>query len=171
MSLLQPIIHIEQVGRPETNRLLIIWGHRMGPIGRPTYAIEADHVLFHHGEPVAVAAAGETVREVVGRTGIRREDAVELLRLCAVREHLCRPMLRFWRELVLPDLARAHQRRVAVSYQDTALHSGNLYRFDGWLDGGAAGGGGTDQRTGRRGRKMRVWYWPIGGMDILRRAA
>lgn len=159
-SLLTPIAHLEAIERRDLNRLLVAWGHRMGPYSRPSYAIEAHHALFQHGEPVAVVAAGETVREVVGSTGVRRDQAVELARLCAARRDLCRPMLRLWREMILPDLIVAHRRDVAVSYQDEALHSGDLYRFDGWLLLGKAGGGGRDGRTGRPGRKMRVWGWP-----------
>lgn len=155
-----PLLHLEAVGRDEANRLLVAWGHRMGAFARPRFVLEAHHVLMHNGAPVALAAAGETVREVVGATGIRREQCVELARLCASRRDLCRPMLRLWREFVFPALAAAHGRRLAVSYQDEALHRGDLYRFDGWLELGRAGGGGTDARTGRRSRRMRVWAWP-----------
>lgn len=132
----------------------------MGAMLRPSYAIEAHHALFEHGRPVAVTAAGEPVREVVGQTGIRRDQAVELTRLCAARRDLCRPMLRLWREMIFPAVAGAHGREVAVSYQDEALHNGDLYRFDGWLLLGKGGGGGRDTRTGRPGRKMKIWGWP-----------
>lgn len=160
MMLVPPIAHIEAVDRVELNRLLVAWGHRMGAYTRPNYTIEAHHALMHNGRPVAVAAAGETVREVVGQTGIRRVDCVELVRLCAERPHLCRPMLRLWREFVFPALALVHGRRLAVSYQDEALHSGDLYRFDGWELLGKGGRGGPDTRTGRPGRKMKIWGWP-----------
>lgn len=155
-----PIQHIEAIDRSDLNRLLVRWGHRMGPYARPRYAIEAHHCMFAHGEPVAVTAAGETARERVGATGIRRVDCVELVRLCAVRRDLCRPMLRLWREFLFPAIAAAHGREIAVSYQDEALHSGDLYRFDGWLLVARAGGGGRDNRSGRIGRKMKVWGWP-----------
>lgn len=158
--LVPPIAHVEAIDRAELNRLLVAWGHQMGPVTRPNYTIEAHHALFEHGRPVAVAAAGETVREVVGQTGIRREETVELMRLCAARRDLCRVMLRLWREMVFPALSAVHGRAIAVSYQDEALHSGNLYRFDGWLLLGKGGGGGRDTRTGRPGRKMKIWGWP-----------
>lgn len=158
--LIAPVAHIDAIRRDHANRLLLAWGHRMGAVNRPVYAIDASHALFHHGEPVAVAVAGDTVREVVGQTGIRRDQCIELVRLCAARRDLCRPMLRLWRELIYPQLATLHRRQVAVSYQDEALHSGDLYRFDGWADLGRAGGGGRDQRTGRAGRRMKVWGWP-----------
>jgi antitoxin VapB len=158
--LIAPIAHLEAVDRSVANRLLTDWGHKMGPIRRPNFAIDAHHVLFSHGLPVALASSGETVREVVGRTGIRREQCVELVRLCASRRDLRRVMLRLWREMVFPDVARAHGRDLAVSYQDRALHTGDTYRFDGWLAIGKGGGGGPDSRSGAPGRKMTIWAWP-----------
>ena len=160
IGLAAPIAHIEAIDRAALNRLLVAWGHRMGPYTRPSYAIEAHHALFQHGEPVAVTAAGDTVREVVGQTGIPRSRCVELVRLCAARRDLCRPMLRLWREMVFPAIGAVHGRDLAVSYQDEALHSGDVYRFDGWVMLTRAGGGGPDSRTGRLGRKMKVWGWP-----------
>lgn len=170
--LIAPIAHVETIDRSELNRLLVAWGHRMGPMTRPSYTIEAHHALYHNGEPVAVTACGEPVREVVGQTGIRRDQAVELTRLCAARRDLCRVMLRLWREMIFPPVAAANRREVAVSYQDEALHNGDVYRFDGWLLLGKGGGGGKDTRTGRPGRKMKIWGWPpercrelMGGRD------
>ncbi|MER2267173.1 hypothetical protein [Methylobacterium oxalidis] len=158
--LFAPIQHIDGIDRAELNRLLVRWGHRMGPYTRPGYAIEAHYAMFERGEPVAVAAAGETVREVIGQTGIRRERGVEFARLCAARRDLCRPMLRLWREMIFPAIGAVHGRDLAVSYQDEALHSGDLYRFDGWVLLGRGGGGGPDSRTGLAGRRMKIWAWP-----------
>jgi hypothetical protein len=115
MMLVAPVQYIEAIDRAELNRLLVRWGHRMGPYERPKYAFEAHHAMFERGEPVAVAAAGETVREVVGHTGIRRAACVELIRLCAARPGLCRPMLRLWRGMLFPAIAAAHGRELAVS--------------------------------------------------------
>lgn len=158
--MIAPILHIEAIDRDQLNRLLVEWGHRMGPFNRPRFSIEAHHALMHNGNPVAVTAASDTVREVVGQTGIRRSECVELARLCAARPHLCRAMLRLWREFIFPPIAAAHRREIAVSYQDADLHNGQTYRFDGWRMIGKAGGGGTDARTGRKGRDLRIWAWP-----------
>lgn len=157
--LIAPICHIEAIDRTELNRLLVAWEHRMGPMRRPNFKIEGHHALFQNGEPVAVTSAGETVGHVVGQTGIRRDQCIELMRLCAARRDLCRPMLRLWREMIWPALAAVHCREIAVSYQDTALHRGDVYRFDGWLDLAGCRSG-LDRRTGRPGRKMRIWAWP-----------
>lgn len=160
MSFLTPIAHLEAIDRAAANELLDAWGHRMGAYARPNFTIEAHHALFEHGQPVAVAMAGETVREVIGKTGLRRDQCVELVRLCAARPGLCRVMLRLWREMVFPALSEVHTRPFAVSYQDESLHSGDTYRFDGWVPIGKGGGGGPDSRTGRLGRKMKIWGWP-----------
>ena len=158
--MIAPVVHIERINRDQLNRCLVDWGHRMGPFTRPAYAIDAHYALFHNGAAVAVTSASDTVREVVAQTGLRRDQCVELARLCAARPHLCRPMLRLWREFIFPALAERHGRQIAVSYQDEALHSGDVYRFDGWAMIGKGGGTGTDNRTGRKGRKLGVWAWP-----------
>lgn len=162
-----PIAHIEAIDRADLNRLLVRWAHRMGPMNRPSYAIDAHHALFQNGEPIAVTSTSEPAREVVGATRLRRDEVVELARLCACRRDLNRAMLRLWRELVLPPMLAVHRRIGAISYQDEALHTGAIYRWDGWIDLGKAGGGGTDARSGRKGRKLRVWGWPRDLTDIV----
>ena len=156
MSLFAPIVSLESIDLSETNRLLVEWGHRMGPVNRPMGAIWC-HALLHNGEPVAVVVAAALITERVA--GFTRDEAIELARLCAARSDLCRPALRLWREFVLPALSAAHGSRWAVSYQDEALHSGNVYRFDGWVDLEQSRSG-TDQRSGRKGRSKRIWAWP-----------
>lgn len=163
--LVPPLSHVEAIDRSVLNRCLVDWGHRMGPYTRPSYAIEAHHALHEHGRPIAVTAASETVREVVGKTCLRRDEVIELARLCAARPDLCRAMLRLWREIVFPAVATVHGRSIAVSYQDEAVHSGDLYRFDGWILIGRGGGGGPDSRTGRPGRKMKIWAWAASEAD------
>jgi hypothetical protein len=154
--LVPPIAHLAEVDLDVANRCLVAWGHRMGPFNRPydTWC----HALFEHGEPVAVVIAATLVRETCA--GLDRSQAIELARLCAARPHLCRPALRLWREMVLPALARAHGYSWAVSYQDAVLHTGDTYRFDGWLSM-ARSRSGTDQRSGRKGRSKVIWGWPI----------
>jgi hypothetical protein len=159
-GLVPPIAHLEAITRADANRLLDRWGHKMGGFTRPTFAIEAHHALFQNGEPIALASTSEPAREVVGQSGVRRDQVVELARLCAARRDLNRAMLRLWRELILPAYLSAHRRSWAVSYQDEAHHTGDIYRFDGWIDIGRGGGGGTDARSGRKGRKMRIWGYP-----------
>lgn len=63
-------------------------------------------------------------------------------------------VLRLWREFVFPAMGY----QFAISYQDAALHSGNLYRFDGWTRIGYSSSG-TDARSGRRGRNKFIWQW------------
>ncbi len=102
MNLVAPIQHIDTIDLDQLNRCLIAWDHKMGPWTRPAYGGPWLHGMFHHGQLVAVIAAGTLIRERCG--GFRRDEAFELGRVCAARPHLCRPMLRLWRELMFPDL-------------------------------------------------------------------
>jgi hypothetical protein len=83
-----------------------------------------------------------------------RANTIELARLCASRSGLCRVALRLWREGVFPLFGVQY----AMSYQDADLHSGNTYRFDGWRRV-AFSSSGTDQRSGRKGRRKWIWQW------------
>jgi hypothetical protein len=154
--LIAPIQHVAAIDKADLNRCLVAWGHRMGPWTRPDYGGPWFHAMHHHGEPVAVAAAGTLITKRAA--GFSRDEAFELGRVCAVRPHLCRAMLRLWREFVFPDLCRAYGWRWVISYQDEALHSGNLYRHDGWLLVGHSSSG-TDKRSGRKGRSKAIWGW------------
>lgn len=167
MMLVPPVFHVESIDRSELNRWLVAWQHRMGPYTRPSFAIEAHHALFMHGEPVAVTATGDSPREVVGDTGLGRFELVELCRLCAGRPGFNRVMLRLWREGLFPDIAKAQRRQFAVTYQDESLHTGDTYRFDGWFRIGKGGGGGRDSRTGRTGRQLSIWGWPEAVVPVV----
>lgn len=151
-----PLVSFDQIGLAEANGLLAQWGHRMGAMERPTYAETPHFAIFHDGRPVAVAMAATLMRDHVGGglAHLTRANAVELARLCAERPGLCRVALRLWREFVLPQLAPA-----AISYQDADLHNGNTYRFDGWQRAGFSSSG-TDQRSGRKGRRKWIWVYP-----------
>ena len=153
--LVAPIAHLEAIGLEDANAALERWGHRVGPCHRPNGHLWA-HGLFEHGALVAVAVSAALIRETC--QGLDRARAFELARLCAARPHLCRPMLRLWREFVFPPLCRCHGWEWAVSYQDEALHSGDLYRFDGWVRLGRSRSG-KDPRSGRQGRTKTVWGW------------
>ena len=85
---------------------------------------------------------------------LSRDNTIELARLCAVRSGICRVALRLWREMFFRDLGVPF----AISYQDADLHSGATYRTDGWKRIGFTRSG-TDQRSGRKGRKKYVWLW------------
>ena len=128
----------------------------MGACNRPNARIWA-HALFHEGHPCAVTITAALIRERVGGGAIHltRHNTIELARLCADRRSLCRVALRLWREFVFPHLGYEW----AMSYQDAAIHSGNIYRFDGWTLLPAIARSGPDTRSGRLGRAKRVWVW------------
>jgi len=156
--MIAPLITFDQIDLGEANRCLLAWAHKMGPLGRGNISQDVHYAMFEEGRPVAVALASGLVRECVGGVGaehLNRANTIELARLCAVRPHLCRAALRLWREFVFPRLGY----RYAMSYQDADLHNGNTYRFDGWRRIAFARGGGTDARSGRKGRDKWVWIW------------
>lgn len=152
-----PLASFDEIALGEANDLLVRWGHRLGAMERPTYEELPAYALMHAREPVAVAMAASLVREHVGGGlgHLNRTNAIELARLCAARPGLCRVALRLWREFVLPATGYVN----AISYQDADLHNGNTYRFDGWQRAGFSSSG-TDQRTGRKGRRKWIWVWP-----------
>lgn len=149
-----PAVRFCQIGRGALNERLLAWGHRMGPVRRPTGGWS--HGLFHDDELVAVVATDTLIRPRVA--GLTRQEAIELSRLCAARPDLSRVALRLWRAFVFPALCQRHGFCWAISYQDAHAHSGNLYRFDGWTRL-ATSRSGTDSRSGRRGRSKVIWGW------------
>jgi hypothetical protein len=150
--IIPPLMHVEQIDGTEADRALVVWGHKMGPCHRPMGTLRA-HGMFAHGRLVALSVTADLVRETCA--GFGRDEAIELARLCAERPGLCRPMLRIWREFVFPAFGRPW----GVSYQDEAIHSGDTYRFDGWVRLSTGLRSGTDRRSGRRGRTKTVWGW------------
>lgn len=154
--LLDPLVSFDAINRDELNRCLIAWGHKMGPWDRPNYGREAFHGLRHNGELVAVTAAASLISEKT--VNLTRDDAFELGRVCASRRDLNRVVLRLWREFVFPPMCLVHGWTWVISYQDAALHSGDLYRFDGWAKLGFSHSG-TDRRSSRRGRDKVIWGW------------
>lgn len=154
--LVPPLLSFDLIDRDDLNRCLVDWGHKMGPWARPPYGGEAFHGLRHHGALVGVTAAGSLIRSRCG--GFDRGQAVELGRVCAARPDLCRALLRLWREFVFPALCRVHGWQWVISYQDAVAHSGNLYRFDGWVRVGKSRSG-SDQRSARKGRSKIIWAW------------
>lgn len=158
--LVPPIVSLDRIERHELNLCLIAWQHKMGAWTRPFEQVEWLHGLRHNGELVAVTAAAQLMRERCG--GFDRSQAFELGRVCAARPHINRAMLRLWREFVFPAICTAHGYGFVISYQDAVLHSGNLYRFDGWRLVGASRSG-TDARSGRKGRSKKIWAWGAPG--------
>ena len=98
---------------------------------------------------------------------------VELARLGASVPWASRVILRLWRETCAPRW-KCWPVRAAVSYSHNAMHTGNLYRFDGWRpvrdDCGSSGGGSwsrpryaTDVVHG----KKTLWLWRYDG-EVVR---
>lgn len=153
--MLFPIVAFDAISMDEGNQLLTKWGHKMGPMNRPI-GIQKAHALMHNGKPVAVCMTADIVRETVGGAHfLNRGNCIELARVCAEARDWNRVLLRLWRIAIFPCFGREY----AVSYQDARLHTGDLYRFDGWEKVGYSRSG-TDTRSGRKGREKYVWVWP-----------
>lgn len=153
-----PIVQLQEISVVELNRCLDAWGHRMGPMTRPVEYGVWCHALVQDGRAIAITSAATLIRTHVGGglAHLSRTDTVELSRLCAARRDLNRSMLRLWRELVFPVLQYPN----AISYQDAAMHRGDVYRFDGWARSPRRSHSGTDHRTGAIGRDKWIWVWP-----------
>lgn len=156
MSFLPALVSFDAIDREELNHCLVAWDHKMGPWERAKNFPEWFHGLRHNGELVAVIAAAALIRERVA--GFSREEAIELGRVCAARPAINRAAVRIWREFVFPSLCAVNGHSWVVSYQDAVLHSGGLYRFDGWIKLGVSSSG-TDPRGGTSGRRKVIWGW------------
>lgn len=156
LVILRPTIYVDSLELHEANKLLERWGHLMGPCNRGN-GFSRCHALYHEEMPQAVTITSGLIREsVAGVDYLNRSNCIELSRLCAKRPGLCRVMIRLWREFVFPQLGYQY----AISYQDSALHSGATYRFDGW-ERVSFSHSGKDSRSGRQGRDKYVWLWKL----------
>ena len=152
-----PLVTFDQISRGEANKLLIQWQNKMGACERGNMA-GLTYALFENGQPLALAMSATLIAPNVGggQSHLTRDNCIELARLCAARPGLCRVALRLWREFVFPRLGY----RYAMSYQDSDLHNGNTYRFDGWTRLAHIRGT-PDLRSGRPARNKYVWVWEL----------
>jgi hypothetical protein len=157
-----PLLTFDAIPLWEGNRLLVEWGHKMGPLNRPMGRQDA-HALITHDGPVAVVCTADLVSATVGSASfLNRGNCIELARVCAGARDWNRVAVRLWRNVVFPLTSADY----AVSYQDAVLHSGDLYRFDGWTKVGASRSG-PDRRSGRQGRRKWVWVWPKPSVSLV----
>jgi antitoxin VapB len=160
--LITPLVTFDSITLDECNRCLVAWQHKMGPWTRPPFKTWL-HGLRHNGELVAVLAATTLITPQAG--GFTRDEAIELGRVCAGRPHTNTVALRLWREFVFPEICRANGYRWAISYQDRKLHTGGLYKWDGWVWLGKSSSG-TDPRGGVvKGRSKNIWGWCADGEE------
>lgn len=151
MSEMFPLVALCAASRTETDRLLCEWEHPLGPCNRPFG--QQGWVMTVEQRPVALAVSASIVSEHVrtedGRV-FQRGECVELARIARHPDEplMLRVCLRLWR------LVCAHQWpywpvRCLVSYAMPGT-PGDIYRFDGWENGGrkrASGGSGTWTRS------------------------
>ncbi|CAO3447952.1 hypothetical protein [Azospirillum argentinense] len=169
LSLLPPLASFDAIDLDSLNSCLTAWEHKMGPWLRPDYGDQWLYGLRHEGRLVAVTAACALMTPKCA-AGLSRAEAFELGRVCAVAPDWCRVAVRLWRMTIYPSICHARDHQWAISYQDALLHSGDLYRHDGWARiAFARGSSSTDQRTGRKGRDKWIWGWHAN--PAVRRAA
>lgn len=135
-----PIVGLYPMPVAEANALLVEWEHKLGPCNRPFH--QEAFALEVTGRPVAVAVSASIVNGPVA--SFDRQQVVELARLAACEPWANRVMLRLWRE-TCARLWPCWPVEAAVSYSHNGMHTGDLYRFDGWRkvrdDAGSSGGG------------------------------
>lgn len=136
----------------EANRLLVRWGHDLGPVNR-SFRSEP-WVFLVDGRPMSVAVSCSIVSAHVSDSAsnvlYRPEQVVELARLASAERWATRLMLRWWRE-VGARRWECWPVKAAVSYSDKN-HTGNLYRWDGWrmVNDNCGSSGGGNVRAVRR---------------------
>ena len=161
-----PMVGLYPIEVFDANGLLSRWGHRLGVCNRPFR--QEGYVLELQGRPISVSMSASIVSNTVA--GYARQEVVECARLCSDPEYswATRIMLRLWREVCAPAWA-CWPVKAAISYSHNGMHSGDLYRFDGWLKvserAGSSGGGhyscqryATDAVHGSK----TCWIWPSG---------
>lgn len=156
-----PIVGLYQMDVEVANRLLVEWDHKLGACERPFH--QEAFALELSGEPIAVAISASIVNGPVA--GFERQETVELARMGARVRWANRVMLRLWRESCA-QLWPCWPVKAAISYSKNSMHSGNLYRFDGWEkvreDCGSSGGGTYSRRRhpteAVHGSKT-LWLW------------
>ncbi len=154
------------------NWLLEQWGHYLGPCHRP-FGIDC-WTFDVAGQPVSVAVGASIVSAHLvdddGNELFRRDQVIELARLCSVERWATRLMLRWWREV--GALRWSHWPvEAAVAYSQNNRHAGDIYRWDGWKrvrsNSGSGQGGGTwtkhrDTAHAAVGPKsLWVWRYPV----------
>lgn len=155
-----PLIGVYPVDIGKANEMLVAWGHKLGAVNRPfrqeAYALELNGLM------ISIAVSASAVNHA---GGYRRNEIVELARLASCEPWANRVMLRLWRQICAPMWA-CWPVKAAISYSHNAMHTGNLYRFDGWraikTDCGSSGGGGWSRKRCSgdvvNGKKT-LWVW------------
>ena len=126
-----PLVAWERIENRLADEALSVWGHYLGPCNRPfgkqsfgLYVLQQLAAVALSASPVPTSCAG-----------IPRKQIVELARLCAHPDHrdMTRVALRLWRKTACAEWSREYWPVTAyVSYARKDLHTGDIYRFDGW---------------------------------------
>ena len=126
-----PLVAWERLDNWKAHIALVEWGHYLGPCNRPFG--KQSFGLYLDGNLVSVAVSASPVAPSCA--DLARKTIVELARLCTHPDHrdMTRVALRLWRKTAAAEWSRQYWPVVAyVSYARKDLHTGDIYRFDGW---------------------------------------
>lgn len=158
------MIVFEQISNVDADQKLVEFGHVLGACNRPFGRQSFGLILLGVGI-ISVAVSASTVNARCA--GYDRKEVVELARCASdpTFKWSTRVCLRLWRELAPKVWASKYWPVCAVvSYQNALIHSGNLYRFDGWrkvadVPGGSGGGGWNRQK---KYPPKSIWVYEVG---------
>lgn len=148
------LVELVPIRTQEANQLLLRWGHRPLPAGRP-FGLAA-YALSVGGRPVSVAASAATDR--IARAGCFRTRVVECVGLCSAPgcDWAAPVMLRLWREVCA--------RRwpywpvdAAVARTATGDQTAEIFSRDGWESFLLCRGGADDMTEA--GSSSTLWVW------------
>jgi len=101
--------------------------HYLGGTNRCKYAYGA----YLHGELIAVAVFGSLVRQ-----NITKSKAIELIRLCRHPYFYNRNLMSKFLAWACKEIKRMKTYDIIISYADTNIHEGTIYKACNWTDEG-----------------------------------
>lgn len=107
----------------EATYKFIVSNHYLGPTNRSKYYL----TLLLHGEAVAIATYGSPIRQNIGK------DALELVRLCRSPYAYNKNMLSYFLSKCEKWIKKNTDAKFLVSYADTRLHNGAVYKAANWV--------------------------------------
>lgn len=125
------IISLEMVGFgiaevQLVNRFLTSF-HYLGQTNRHKYCYGA----YVHGELIAVACFGQLIRQ-----NITKLKAIELVRLCRHPHFFNHNLMSRFLAWCCREIKKLKKYEIVISYADTTLHHGTIYRACNWTDEG-----------------------------------
>lgn len=119
-------IKLDKADKSEANTFLSSF-HYLGRTNRCKYAYGA----YLYGELIAVAVFGSLVRQ-----NITKSKAIELVRLCRHPHFYNRNLMSKFLSWSCKEIKKLKIYNTIVSYADTTIHEGTIYKACNWIDEG-----------------------------------